>query len=112
MLRCDELPNLLITDVSMMGVTSLKINSSHHKMLYLNELYTIVTSDEFFLIKELEELKSYALFLVVKEVKGVRAVCSAINVRLYTTFCANGDKVLLPAHQKNQPEQTFLVRSG
>lgn len=49
MLRCDELPNLLITaDVSMTSVTSLKINSSHHKLLNFNELCTIVTSDEFF----------------------------------------------------------------
>lgn len=66
MLRCDELPNLLITaDVSMMGVTSLKINSSHHKMLYLNELYTIVTSDEFF----------YKVVKGVKVVRGVKAIC-------------------------------------
>ena len=57
MLRRDELPDRLITaDISMTGVTSLEINSSHHKMLYFNELYTIVTSDEFFLIKELERV--------------------------------------------------------
>lgn len=59
MLRCDELPDRLITaDVSMMGVTSLEINSSHHKLLKFNALYTIVTSDEFF----------------NKGVKGVRVV--------------------------------------
>lgn len=55
MLRCDELPNLLITaDVSMTGVTSLEINSSHHKLLYSNELYTIVTS---FLYKVVKGVK-------------------------------------------------------
>lgn len=72
-------------------------------------------------VKVVRGVKVICLVSVVKGVRGVkviycvlgvRAVCSAINVRLYTTFCANGDKVLLPAHQKNQPEQTFLVRSG
>lgn len=64
-------------------------------------------------VKGVRGVKVICLVLGVRGVKGVGAVCSAINVRLYTTFCANGDKVLLPAHQKtNQPEQTFLVRSG
>ena len=85
-----------------------------------------MTSDEFFYkvvkrVRGVRRVKAICLVLGVKGVRGVkviycvlgvRTVCSAINVRLYKTFCANGDKVLLPAHQKNQPEQTFLVRSG
>ena len=53
-------------------------------------------------------------FLGGKGVKEVRVIYSTINVRPCATFCANGSKVILPAHQKktNQPEQTFKVRSG
>lgn len=48
------------------------------------------------------------MFLGVKAIKGVRVIYSAISVRPCAIFCANGNKVLLPVHQKtNQPEQTL-----
>lgn len=50
-------------------------------------------------------------FLGGKGVKEVRVIYSTINVRPCATFCANGSKVILPAHQKKQISLSRLLKS-